>query len=354
MAGFESMRLCCWARYNEDAVVDLLEHGNTVFTGQLPPLKITQEEPFQLEVDFSALEELIRPMKGHDVYLLMSGNPNLGVAVEEAAYVSRLAQYLNRVMGYLAARGISENRVALYPYDEPGGHGWDTVNDYITFARQGVKARPGLNFYINGGGDLAMFEALNEIAAIWCPAYYMLPDDTPVMNFLRNSDQILWTYDCGYSYARPVGANTKTINVAAQYRLPALFANHFGATGIGYWCYNVGPSMWEAIDNEYPLVYTNEDGTHTSCRRWEAVREGVEDARIVIALRQKLTDPNVSKAAKDKIRHLVEVTLPALAEQSLREVKVGVARYVIDASNNDDTVNELRQEIMDCVALLAQ
>jgi len=352
MAGFESMRLCCWSSYNEDAVVDLLNHGNTVFTSPLPQVKITAKVPLKLEVDFSTLDDFIKPMKGHDVYLLMSGIPDLGVPMEEAAYVPRLAEYLRQVMEHLTAKGIPENRIALYPHDEPGGHGWDTVNHYIAFAHQGVKARPGLQFYINGGGDLAMFEALNEIATIWCPGYFMLPEDKPVKNFLANSGKIFWTYDCGYSYARPIGANVKTINVVAQYRLPALFAHHFGATGIGYWCYNVGPSMWDTIDMEYPLVYKNEDGTHTSCRRWEAVRESVEDTRILIALRKKLADPNINEAAKERIRHLVEVTLPAIAEQSLKEVNMGVARYVIDASNNDDTVKILRQELMDCVALL--
>lgn len=354
MAGFDSMRLCCWARYNEDAVVDLLEHGNTVFTGQLPPVKIAREEPLQLDIDFTALDDFIKPMQGHDVYLLMSGIPDLGVPMEEVAYVSRLAQYLDQVMQHLATRGISEEHIAFYPHDEPGGHGWDTVRHYIAFARQGVKARPGLKFYVNGGGDLAMFEALNEIAAIWCPGYFMLPDDTPVRNYLKKTGKTFWTYDCGYAYSRPIGANTKTINVVAQYRLPALFALHFGATGIGYWCYNNGPSMWDTIELEYPLVYKNEDGTHTSSRRWEAVREAIEDTRLLIALREKLKDPQVSDAAKARIRYLVEEMLPAIAEQSLHEVKLGVARYVIDASNHDGTVETLRGEIIDCVELLGQ
>lgn len=354
MAGFESMRLCCWSSYNNDVVKDLLAHGNTVFTGQLPPVKVVSEKPLKLEVDSKALDDFIKPMKGHDIYLLMGGIPKLGVPMEEAAYVPRLRQYLDKVMTHLAIRGIPEDRVALYPHDEPGGHGWDTVNHYITFARQGVKAHPGLNFYVNGGGDLEMFEALNEVTPIWCPSYFMLDDDTPVMNYLEKSGKALWTYDCAYAYARPIGANVKAINVVAQYRLPALFANHFGATGIGYWCYNVGPSMWDTIELEYPLVYRNEDGTHTTSRRWEAVRESVEDARIVIALREKLKDTGVNEAAKTKIRHLVEVKLPAIAEQSLNEAKLGMARYVLDATNNDSTVEILRGEIMDCVSLLVR
>ena len=110
--------------------------------------------------------------------------------------------------------------------------------------------------------------------------------------------------------------------------------------------------MWDAIPDEYPLVYKNADGTHTSCRRWEAVREGMEDARILIALRGRLADASVRGTAKAQIRHLLDETVPAIARQSLDEVSLGVARYAIDASNDDATVARLRSEMMDCVALL--
>ena len=352
MAESGAMRLCCWASYNEHAEKDLLAHGNDVFTAGLPPAKHGEGGTLPIDIDFAALDAFLAPLAGHDVFLLMSGIPSLGVPMENEAYVPRLGNFLEQVMAHLSAKGIDEDHVALYPHDEPGGHGWDTVNHYIAFARQALKARPGLKFYVNGGGDLAMFEALNEVAAIWCPSYYMLPDDTPVMKFLRASGKTLWSYDCGYSYARPIGANTKTINVPAQYRMAAVFGFNFGATGIGYWCYNVGPSMWDAIPDEYPLVYKNADGTHTSCRRWEAVREGMEDARILIALRGRLADASVRGTAKAQIRHLLDETVPAIARQSLDEVSLGVARYAIDASNDDATVARLRSEMMDCVALL--
>ena len=354
MAASGAMRLCCWASYNDHAVEDLLAHGNNVFTAGLPPAKVGQGDTPRMEIDFTALDAFVAPMANHDVFLLMSGIPSLGVPMEDEAYAPRLADYVDQMLAHLAAKGIGEDRVALYPHDEPGGHGWDTVNHYIEFARQGLKARPGLKFYVNGGGDLAMFEALNEVAGIWCPGYYMLPESTPEMSLLRKSGKTLWSYDCGYAYARPIGANTKTINVVAQYRLAAVFGFSFGATGIGYWCYNVGPSMWDPIPDEYPIVYTNPDGTQTSSRRWEAVREGMEDTRILIALREKLTDPSTPAAAKAKIRRLLEATLPAISRQALEEARLGVAKYVIDASNNDRTVEELRREMMDCVTLLTE
>jgi outer membrane protein assembly factor BamB len=351
MAGYGAMRLCCWASYNDDSVKDLLAHGNNVFTVALPPAKITEGASPGIEIDFTELGKFVERLRGFDVYLLMTGVPSLGVPVKEADYVPRLADFLNQVMKFLADKGIDENHVSLYPYDEPGGNGWGAVNAFVDFGRQGLKARPGLKFYVNGGGDLPMFEKLNEIAAIWSPSYNMLAEDSPVMGFLRKSGKALWSYDCGYGYSRPTGANTKAINIAGQFRMAPVFGVIFGATGIGYWCYNVGASMWDTIPFEYPLVYVNPDGTHTSCRRWEAVREGMEDARILIALRERLDSPSISEAARAKIHHLLDQTIPYMARQSLEEVRLGVARYVLDTSNNDGTVEKFRAEMLDCAAL---
>ena len=80
----------------------------------------------------------------------------------------------------------------------------------------------------------------------------------------------------------------------------------------------------------------------------------MEDARILIALRQKLADDSVGEAAKAKIGHLLDETVTGLASQSLGEARLGVARYVIDAANNDDGVNRFRRELLDCAALVAE
>ncbi len=354
MADSGAMRLCCWASYNDDAMKDLLAHGNNVFTPGLPPVKVDEGDPPTINVDFEALDKFVAPLEGHDVFLLMGGIPNLGVPMESDAYVPRLADYLDQVFSHLKAKGIPEEHVALYPHDEPGGAGWDTVNHYIAFGRQGLKARPNLKFYVNGGGDLAMFEAFNEVASVWCPSFYMLAEETPEMEFIKKTGKTLWSYDCGYGFARPVGANTKTINLVAQYRFSAVQAHHFGATGIGYWCYNVGDSLWEPVEFEYALVYVNPDGTQTSSRRWEAVREGMEDARILIALEDKLSDSSVDAETKDAIRHLVNVTVANLSRQTLDEARFGVARYVIDDSNNDATVDQVRDEMMECIRMLGK
>ncbi|MDZ4859451.1 MAG: PQQ-binding-like beta-propeller repeat protein [Candidatus Hydrogenedentes bacterium] len=353
MAAYENMRLCCWAQYNEHVVKDLLAHGNTVFIATLPSASIG-EDGSTVSVDFVALDKFVAPLKGHDVYLLFNGIPSLGVPEDSAEYVPRLANYLDQLFVRLKAAGINEDRVAMYPYDEPGGHGWDTVRKYTAFARQGLKARPALKFYINGGGDLPMFKEFAEVAGVWCPAFFMLADESPEMDLLRKSGKTLWSYDCAYTFSRPIGANTKATNVVAQYRLAPIIAMNYGATGLGYWSYNIGEPMWGRVQFEYPLVYANSDGTTTSCRRWEAVREGMEDARILLALRAKLEDSAISEAVKSKIRALLNETVKKISAQTMEQARVGVARYVLDASNNDETVEGLREEMLDCVAALAK
>lgn len=354
IAGYDAMRMCTWAKYGEHAVQDLLAHGNTVFIDSLPPATVGEGATPAITCDFTKLDAFVAPLKGNDVYLLFHGIPQLGVPMESQEYVPRFADYMKQFFAHLAQSGIDQNHVALYPYDEPGGNGWNVVKQYTAFARQALKACPGLKFYVNGGGDLAMFEEFATYASVWSPSFYMLADQSPEMAVIRKSGKALWSYDCAVAFSRPVGANTKRINIVAQYRFSAPIAMHFGATGIGWWCYNHGPSMWDPIQFEYPLVYVNADGTYETSRRWEAVREGVEDARILIALREKLGDANVSAEAKEKITHLLEATLPALSQQAMDEALVGVARYVIDATHNDDTVTKFRDEMMDCVAAVGK
>jgi outer membrane protein assembly factor BamB len=349
MAGFDSMRLCLWASYTQDAVRDLLSHGNTVFVTGVPSA-VVPEGPTPIEIDFDALDEFIEPMAGHDVFLLMSGVPELGIEWEDDEYTPRLAGYLNKLFAHLTEKGIPKENIALYPWDEVGGHGWDAVRRFVAFGRKAIEAHPGLKIYVNGGGDLPMFEKLVEVAAIWSPAFFMLDDKTPIMDFLRSSDAALWTYNCSYMYARPLGWNTKAMNIVGEFRMQGPFAANYGATGMGYWCYNAGDSMWDAVHPEYPIVYQAEPGGPiTSSRRWEAVRESIEDTRILVALRDRLTDDTTSDAAKKHIRHLVEVTLPAMADKSLAEMHLGTARYVLDDTNDDAMVETFRSELLDCV-----
>ena len=144
------------------------------------------------------------------------------------------------------------------------------------------------------------------------------------------------------------------LNLIGDYRAAAPFAFRHGATGIGFWCYNLGGDPWGRIDMEYLLVYPGLTRPVTS-RRWEAVREGIEDYRILTALRKCLAPDAGTKLtddARSRIRHLLEVSLPDMLDQSFAEMTRGLGRSVVDASNNDATIGAFRREMMACVEVV--
>ena len=149
MAGFGAMRLCNWATYSDHAIADLLAHGNNVFVVGIPVATITEGTPARITLDYTVQDRLISKVAGHDVVLLMSGVPSLGVPVDDAAYGPRFADYIGQMFAHFSERGVDEEHIAFYPYDEPGGAGWNTVNAYIAFARKALAVRPGLKFYVN-------------------------------------------------------------------------------------------------------------------------------------------------------------------------------------------------------------
>lgn len=172
------------------------------------------------------------------------------------------------------------------------------------------------------------------------------------MKVVRASGKQLWSYNCSYGYSRPVGANIKNTNLLAEFRNAALYAFRHRATGIGYWCYNSGvEDPWMRNEFEYRLVYPGRNKPVTS-RRWEAVREGLEDFRILTALHKWVgkTDADTNK----KLAHLFDTSLPELVDPSYEEMKIGLGRSVIDASSHESRLLAFRREMLDCVRVVSK
>ena len=351
MAPSGSIRLCMWANYAGDAVEDLLVHGCNVF---LAPVGVAQYDGAKFTgVDFTALDERIDATKGNDVVLLLNGVPAIQGDPDSPAYAADLKAYLDMLVAHMAENGIDTAHFALYPYDEPGGHGWHAVNQLVKFGNRIRAANPDVMIYVDGGGELPMFEAMAPVIDIWVPSIIMLAEDSAVMDLVRGTGKALWSYDCVAHYARPVGANTKDINLAGQYLTQPLFALRHDATGIGYWCYNIsGEDPWGRMQLEYPLVYPGREKTVTS-RRWEAVREGIEEYRIVAGLKARMDDVKLEPSLRKRIHQLIEVRLPQLVDPSFQETYVGLARYVLDAGMNEHRVNAFRAEALECAEAVA-
>ncbi|MBI3849458.1 MAG: VCBS repeat-containing protein [Verrucomicrobia bacterium] len=347
-------RLCTWAAPEEANLPDLLAHGNNVFPTTLPGAKYNAQGHLT-NSDFSRLDPVLGRLRGKDVVLLLQGLPALKGEVGSAGHLDDLKKFLAELVAHLAGAGFDTNHFALYPFDEPGGVGWSAVNQLVAFGKQVRAVNPGIMLYMDGGGELPMFQAMAPVMDIWTPSIYMLAEKTPLMDVVRRNGKMLWSYNCGYAYTRPIGPNIKNMNLIGDYRNAALLAFRHGATGIGYWCYNLGGDPWGRVDMEYQLVYPGRTKPVTS-RRWEAVREGIEDYRILAALRKLLVtdgDARLGAATRDRIKHLLEFSLPGMIDQSLEEMTRGLGRNVIDASNNDATIRAFRREMIECVEAVA-
>jgi len=343
-------RLCAWARYDDSAIKDMLAHGNNVFICPQGTPRY-DEKGILTGVDYTSLDSMIASFEGHDAIVLLNGIPAFRGEIGSGEFAADMKEYIEDLTQHLAAKGIDKEHFGLYPIDEPGGHGWDAVNKMVEFGKAVRAADPEVMIYQDGGGELPMFEAMAPYIDIWCVGINMLAEDTPLMHVVRSSNGILWSYDCGYSYARPVGANIKNVNLIGQFRTAAHYAFRWGTTGMGYWCYNIGEDPWGRINYEYPLVYPGRTKPVTS-RRWEAVRESVEDYRIMAALRARLsseTKPVLPAPVQSQVRDLLDVRLPAMIDKSHDEVVLGLGGKVLDTTNTEADFIEFREAMIDCV-----
>ena len=353
MALSGEFRLCTWSPSTGPEVEGLLSHGNNVFL--IPNGKIEYNTHDEIiSIDYSELELLVEQFSGKDVFFLIHGQPAINGEFASEKYEKDYKHYLADLLAYLTSKGIDLKHFALYPIDEPGGSGWDAVNKVIKFGEMAHKVDPEFMLYQDGGGELPMFKAMSKYLDVWVPPFEWLALDTPEMDVMRNTGELLWSYNCSYASARPIGPNIKGINLIYEYRTAALLALRNGVSGIGYWAYNAGgEDLWSRNKFEYSLVYPGRTFSVTS-RRWEAVREGIEDYRILFELKKHLKDEKLNNVLRDKIQHLINVSLPGFIDPIAQAVKYGQSRNMIDNLASETKMDQFREEMIECINLLLE
>ncbi len=53
------------------------------------------------------------------------------------------------------------------------------------------------------------------------------------------------------------------------------------------------------------------------------------------------------------MKNLLETRLPEMVDRSFTEMRLGLGRTVLDVSNNDETIDAFRNELIDCVQAVA-
>jgi hypothetical protein len=349
MAPSSVFRLCTWSPSIGPEVPGLLAHGNNVFLLTNPTFQYNTNNSLT-GFDYTAIDKVLDQFKGKEAFFLVNGLPGIKDEFGSQEYKKQFARYLKDLATHLAGYGIGTDRFALYPIDEPGGSGWNAVNKVVKFGEMANEVNPEILLYQDGGGELPMFNAMAKYLDVWCPTIDWVADKSPEMNVMRTTGKLLWSYNCSYASSRPVGPNIKNINLIYEFRTAALLAMRNGVTGIGYWCYNLGSeNPWSRIKQEYNLVYPGTTKSITS-RRWEAVREGIEDYRILEAIKDYLkSEVNPDEQVRKNIDHLLNISLPNLVDPGYQAMKLGQSREVFDFVCSDSKMADFRNEMILCI-----
>lgn len=355
MAPATSCRLCTWSYVESSAFKnapaatykDLLAHGNNVFVATLGKAAYDKEGRIVGEIDYEKLDVILDNLQGSGAYILLSGVPPLqpekgAEAPGGETHLKALKAYCGDLVAHMKAKGFGPGDYAMYPYDEPGGRdGWKGINAMVDFGKMMEKAYPDLPIYTNAYGPTGpvMIEALAPYIDVWSPPVNLVSLEPEKMAVMRATGKPIWSYNCSYNnYGKPFPdeGTLKIGDTISEYRVAGIWAFRHGLTGIGYWTYCCSPDdPWARTSTEYMMVYTGKNGPVTS-RRWEGVREGIEDFRILTALRQASDKPGLPDAARQKVRVLIEESLPRFADgmtddNSLKAFRAGMldaAQYV--------------------------
>jgi outer membrane protein assembly factor BamB len=354
MAPSGAFRLCTWAYVESSQFKDiadatyenLLAHGNNVFTvSALPEAAYDERGALTSTIGYAKFDAAIERFRGKDVVLLLNGFPPLKAATGKdeygsANYAKALKPYLNGLMEHLAGLGFDREHWALYPIDEAGGTGWDLINATVQFGKMVRAANPRVQIYADAGGsDPAMMEAIAPYIDIWSPGINLVASDPRQFGIMKATGKTLWSYNCSYNNynkALTSGRSLKEADVVSEYRIAGIWAFRHGLTGAGFWTSITGPEdPWTRTRTEYLMLYPGLSRPVTS-RRWEAVREGIEDFRILAALKGRFNAERsaaLSEAARAKMKRVLQVSIPRF----------------IDGLTDEAGLDALRSEIMDCV-----
>jgi hypothetical protein len=288
----------------ESALEDQVSHGVNVYVGTFPP-KATFDAEGNLvgEVDFAEHDAYVKEHAPHGIILFCGYQGALqGPApADSEAYGKAYVQWLRAWVKHLAELGVGYDGFALYPVDEPG-LSVGLVDLYLRMAKLAREADPKILMYTDPVERITADELRSMLpyVDIWCPnrtGLVLTEASKDKLDIILNSGKPVWTYECA--------GNVKHQSPIAYYRAQAWLAWQHGITGIGFWTYCTTPdNPWflPSIYTEYMLVYPGKEVV--SSKRWEAVRDGVEDYGLLAALRDAVdakgaaADPADLDAAK--------------------------------------------------------
>jgi outer membrane protein assembly factor BamB len=321
----QPVSLCHWGYvhtsrlkdYPEEAFRDKVNHGTNVFVATpdfAPVAKFDDEGNMVGEIDYSKHDEYVKKHLKDGVILFLGYQSGLKVSNEpfSSGWVKAHKIWLKEWLKHLKDMGVAYEQYAFYPVDEPGLH--DNVNRLIAFGKVIRDVDPDAQIYTDPIGRATMEELkrMNPYVDIWCPnrSGFLLNEGQDKLAYLKSTGKTIWTYEC-------IG-NAKHLSPLGYYRSQAWLSWYHGLTGMGFWSYCTSSAdPWFVPDGtlDYLLIYQGKGVV--SSKRWEAIRDGVEDYGILYELQHAV---DLSKD-NSKLKIIEE------AKKLLKDDAFEIARY---------------------------
>lgn len=303
----QPLSLCHWGyvhssvlkEYPEEALADQVRNGTNVFVGLFyPRAEYNEQGELVGAPDFTDHDAYVKRHAPHGTILFCGYQGALkGPGGQESeAYAKAHVAWLRAWVAHLKELGVDYVDYALYPVDEPGLSD-GLVERYLRLAKLAREADPNIRMYTDPVGRITEDE-LREMLPyvdIWCPnrrGLILDKTNTAKLDIIKDSGATVWTYECD--------SNAKHQSPLGYYRAQAWLAWHHDMTGIGFWSYCTSrddPWFLPTLRHDYLMVYPG-NGV-VSSKRWEAVRDGVEDYSMLAVLRERVNQPPANAAPED-------------------------------------------------------
>ncbi len=303
----QPLSLCHWGYvhssvlkdYPEAALADQVHNGTNVFVGLFyPRSEYNEQGELTGAPDFTDHDAYVKQHAPHGTILFCGYQGALkGPGGQESeAYAKAHVAWLRAWVAHLKELGVSYDGFALYPVDEPGLSD-GLVELYLRMAKLAREADPNIQMYTDPVGRITEDELRDMLpyVDIWCPnrrGLILDKTNTAKLDIIKNSGATVWTYECD--------SNAKHQSPLGYYRAQAWLAWHHGMTGIGFWSYCTSqddPWFLPTLRHDYLMVYPG-DGV-VSSKRWEAVRDGIEDYSMLTVLRDIVNQPPATATPED-------------------------------------------------------
>ncbi len=308
----QELNLCHWGYVHTSILKDIpqlalddqVSHGTNVFVATnnfSPKAKFDNNGNIIGEIDFSKHDEYMKAHSPHGTILFFNYQHSLSGPAKpfDPVWEKAHAEWLKAWFNHMKTLGIDYKDYALYPIDEPGLHE-GLVEKFISYSKVIRKVDERVQIYTDPVGKASMedLEKMAPYVDIWCPNRndYLLDIGADKLAFIKTTNKTIWTYACD--------GNAKHQSPLGYYRAQAWLADHHDLTGIGFWSYctsRYNPWFTPVGGNDYLLIYQGV-GVVAS-KRWEAIRDGVEDYSMLQLLKQavnnaKDADPQTKQAAQ--------------------------------------------------------